>query len=128
MTSAVTADSNVATTVAKPTTREEVDVFVRQLTVKVLMLEDIKPESIDPKLENFLIDLGANSIDALEVIVTVEEKLGVEFHDSELNADLVKTLDHFVNAICDKLSISRPQETPPAAPTPGIGSTSENTP
>lgn len=101
----------------KPKTRDEVDGLVRQITVKVLMLEDVTPEGIDAKHENFLIDLGANSIDALEVIVTVEEKLGVEFNDQELNADLVKTLEHFVDAICDKLSISRPQRV--AAPVAG---------
>ncbi|MEZ4364235.1 MAG: acyl carrier protein [Kofleriaceae bacterium] len=102
----------------KPQTREAVDALVRQIAVKVLMLDNVTPESIDPLHENFLIDLGANSIDALEVIVTVEEKLGVEFNDQELNADLVKTLERFVDSICDKLSIPRPQR---AAAAPSAG-------
>lgn len=89
----------------RPETRAEVDRFIRKLTVETLMLEDIEPESIDPQEPDFLIALGANSIDALELMISVEEHLGFEFGDDELNPELVVTLDHFVSVICRKLDI-----------------------
>jgi acyl carrier protein len=88
-----------------PKTRAEVDKFIRQLTVETLMLDDIEPGRINPHEQDFLIALGANSIDALELMISVEERLGFEFGDDELNADMVATLDHFVSVICQKLGI-----------------------
>jgi acyl carrier protein len=90
---------------ARPTSRAEVERLIRQMTVDVLMLKNITPQSIDATREDFLVDLGANSVDALELIVTIEERLGIEFNDEQLNADLVKTLARFIDAICEKLSI-----------------------
>jgi acyl carrier protein len=88
-----------------PSSRAEVDCFVRELTVEMLMLDDVAPQSINAQEQGFLIALGANSIDVLELIITVEERLGFEFDDDELNADLVATLNHFVSAICGKLGL-----------------------
>jgi acyl carrier protein len=88
-----------------PATREEVDQMIRRLTVETLMLEDVQPESIDPNQQDFLIVLGANSIDALELMLAVEERLGFEFDDDELNPGLVSTLDHFVTVVCKKLGV-----------------------
>lgn len=91
---------------AHPKTRAEVDKFIRQLTVETLMLDDIEPANIDPNEQDFLIALGANSIDALELMISVEERLGFEFGDDELNPEMVATLDHFVSVICQKLGIA----------------------
>jgi acyl carrier protein len=89
-----------------PASREEVDQLIRHLTVETLMLEDVAIESLDPHQQDFLIVLGANSIDALELMLAVEERLGFEFDDNELNPDLVATLDHFVTVVCNKLGIN----------------------
>jgi acyl carrier protein len=89
-----------------PKTCEEVEQFIRHLTVDTLMLEGVDPASIDPNEQDFLIALGANSIDALELMISVEERLGFEFGDDELNAELVSTLNHFVSVVCNKLEIT----------------------
>lgn len=88
-----------------PSTRADLDRYIRRLTVETLMLDDIDPDSINPQEQDFLIALGANSIDALELMISVEEHLGFEFEDDELNPELVVTLDHFVSVICQKLGI-----------------------
>jgi acyl carrier protein len=80
-----------------------VELVVRQITVQTLMLEDVAPEDIDRNTKDFLIDLGGTSIDALELIVSVEERFGIEFPDSQLNAQLVETLAGFVKSVCEKL-------------------------
>jgi acyl carrier protein len=94
--------------VARPGSRQEVEAFVRRMVVEVLMLKDVTPEGIDAEREDFLVDIGANSIDALELIVAIEERLMIEFTDAQMNADLVKTLNHFVGAICEKLGLAAP--------------------
>ena len=100
------------TSPGRPASRDEVEKLVRLMSVEVLMLKDVDPESIDPTREDFLMDLGANSIDALELIVAVEEKLGVEFTDDQMNAELVRTLNHFVDSVCEKLGIPAPAPAP----------------
>ena len=89
----------------RPTTREQVETVYRTMVVKILMLEDVKPEDIDDEREDFIIELGANSIDALELIISVEERFGFEFDDEELKPELMLTLRHFVDQVCGKLDI-----------------------
>lgn len=88
-----------------PSTRHEVEQFLRCATVETLMLDEVDPNSIEADKKDFLIALGANSIDALELMISVEERLGFEFADEELNAELVSTLDHFATVVCGKLGI-----------------------
>ena len=105
MNSNTTTDENNTENSEIPTTRKGIEEIVRNLTVSVLMLDDVEPEDLDSDVEDFLVELGCNSIDALELIVTCESAFCIEFDDTELNADLVKTLSHFINSICGKLGI-----------------------
>src|SRR5262245_26478738 len=87
------------------TTRAEVEAIVRQTIVSTLMLEEVSPDSLEREQLNFMTALGANSIDALEVIIAVEDRLGIEFDDHDLKPELLDTLDGFVSAVCVKLKI-----------------------
>lgn len=86
-----------------PSSATSVELEIRRITVATLMLENVAPEDIDRNAKDFLIDLGGTSIDALELIVSVEERFGIEFPDSQLNAQLVETLAGFVKSVCEKL-------------------------
>ena len=52
-----------------------------------------------------LTSLGATSIDAFELIVSVEERFGFEFDDQELNPDLVDPLGRLVTSVCQKIGV-----------------------
>ncbi|HSK40054.1 MAG TPA: phosphopantetheine-binding protein [Arenibaculum sp.] len=86
--------------------RKEVDQIIRTAVVDVLMLSNVTPESIDGERHNFINDFGANSIDALELIISVEERLQFEFDDDELNFELISSLNHFVDEVCKKMGIT----------------------
>jgi acyl carrier protein len=73
-----------------------------ELISSVLLVDREHVERVDPQAEDFLTGLGANSIDALEVIVAVEDRYGISFDDSEMNLSLVRTLSTFVDRVVEK--------------------------
>ena len=64
------------------------DIIVEQLGVHA---DQIKPES------NFVDDLGADSLDTVELIMSFEEEFGVEIPDTE--AEKIKTVQDVINYI-----------------------------
>jgi acyl carrier protein len=56
-----------------------------------LNLNQVKPES------NFVDDLGADSLDTVELIMSFEEEFGVEIPDTE--AEKIKTVQDVINYI-----------------------------
>jgi acyl carrier protein len=86
--------------------RPEVEQAVRNIIVETLMLEDVPPESLSLHDEDFLTALGANSIDILELMISVEEHFNFEFGDDQLRPDLLRTLDQFVSATCHRIALA----------------------
>jgi acyl carrier protein len=64
------------------------EVIVEQLNVSP---EEVKPEA------NFVNDLGADSLDVVEMIMALEERFGIEIPDSE--AEKIQTVQDVVNYI-----------------------------
>jgi len=64
------------------------EVIVEQLNVSP---EEVKPES------KFVEDLGADSLDVVEMIMALEEKFEIEIPDSE--AEKIQTVQDVVNYI-----------------------------
>ena len=64
------------------------EIIVEQLGVET---DQIKPES------NFVDDLGADSLDTVELIMSFEEEFGVEIPDTE--AEKIKTVQDVINYI-----------------------------
>jgi acyl carrier protein len=50
---------------------------IKRLIIDVLQLEDVTPEDIDPEAPLFGEGLGLDSIDALELGVTIQRRYGV---------------------------------------------------
>lgn len=75
------------------TTQEKVvEVVVEQLGVKK---EDVRPEA------RFIEDLGADSLDTVELVMSLEEEFGIEIPDED--AEKAKTVGDVVNYIDVKL-------------------------
>ena len=66
---------------------------IREIIVEQLGVEpdQVKPES------NFVDDLGADSLDTVELIMSFEEEFGVEIPDTE--AEKIKTVQDVINYI-----------------------------
>lgn len=60
---------------------------LKELIIKSLKLEDVKPEEIDPDAPLFGTGLGLDSIDALELLVAVEKKYGVRIPDEDVGKE-----------------------------------------
>lgn len=69
------------------------DIISEQLGVKK---EEIKPES------SFIDDLGADSLDTVEVVMALEEEFGIEIPDED--AEKITTVGDAIKYIEEKLS------------------------
>ena len=79
-------------------TKEEIFRIVQDITSDLLGQdkEDVKMES------NFSTDLGADSIDKVELIMEVEIQLDIQIEDSA--ADGIQTVENLVDFIATKFS------------------------
>ncbi|MCP4756473.1 MAG: acyl carrier protein [Proteobacteria bacterium] len=72
-----------------------IDIIVEQLGIEK---DEVKPES------NFIDDLGADSLDTVELVMAFEEEFDLEIPDEE--AEKITTvgsaIDHIIAAIGDK--------------------------
>ncbi|MDD3296214.1 MAG: acyl carrier protein [Candidatus Omnitrophica bacterium] len=69
------------------------DIISEQLGVKK---EEIKPES------SFIDDLGADSLDTVEVVMALEEEFGIEIPDED--AEKITTVGEAIKYIEDKIN------------------------
>ena len=61
---------------------EDLVLELKKEIIKVLNLEEMKPEEIDSEAPLFGEGLGLDSIDALELIVLLEKKYGIRLSDA----------------------------------------------
>ena len=64
--------------------REDLELEIKQLIIESLTLEDITPADIDAEAPLFNEGLGLDSIDALDLAMTLEERYGVRGSEDTL--------------------------------------------
>lgn len=69
---------------------------LKEIIIESLELEQTKVEIDGTDLIN---ELNINSIDALEILVRVENKFDIIVPDEDLSADLIRSLEGFANYI-----------------------------
>jgi acyl carrier protein len=77
--------------------RNELKMQLKRLLVEGLKLDGVRPESIQDAEPIFVEGLGLDSIDALELVVLVEEKFHVVIPDEEVG----KLAFASINALAD---------------------------
>lgn len=77
--------------------RDELKVQLKRLLVEGLKLEDVSPENIQDAEPMFVEGLGLDSIDALELVVLIEET----FHVAIPNEEVGKVAFASINALAD---------------------------
>lgn len=73
--------------------RAELKQNLKTLLVEGLKLESVRPEDIQDSEPIFVEGLGLDSIDALELVVLVEERFGVSIPDEEVGKLAFASID-----------------------------------
>ena len=67
----------------------------------------VKPEDVKPTA-SFKDDLGADSLDAVELIMALEEKFGIEI--SDIDAEMMLTVNDVIKYIEEKVDLKSIQK------------------
>jgi len=90
--------------------RDELKQSLKTLLVEGLKLESVRPEDIQDSEPIFLEGLGLDSIDALELVVLVEEHFGVSIPDEEVGKLAFASIDALADfVLANQNGIGTPQ-------------------
>jgi acyl carrier protein len=79
--------------------REQLKQRLKVMIVEGLKLEDKRPEDIDDAAPIFVEGLGLDSIDALELVVLVEDHFHVTIPDEEVGQRALASIDALADFI-----------------------------
>ena len=72
---------------------------LKQLIVSTLMLEDVKPDELADDEPLIGSGLNLDSIDALELVVTLEKEYGIKIKSSEESREALGSIAHLAEFI-----------------------------
>ena len=73
---------------------------LKEILVAGLRLHDVTPESIADDQAIFTDGLGLDSIDALELVVLIEEHFGIAIPDEEVGREAFASIDALADFVC----------------------------
>jgi acyl carrier protein len=78
----------------------ELELDIKKLIVKALMLESVRPEDIDSDSPLFVEGLGLDSIDALELAIAIEHRFGIKLAASNpSNREIFATVSNLARFV-----------------------------
>lgn len=80
---------------------EDLKYTLKKQIIEELNLEDISPEEIDSSAPLFVDGLGLDSIDALELVVIMENYHGVKITDESIGKEVLYSIDTMAQYITD---------------------------
>ncbi len=81
---------------------KKIERAIKSLIVKKFQLE-IDPEKIEDCTPIFGSGLGLDSVDSIELVVSLEQAFGIFFEDEELNMELYPTVKCLADFVRSKL-------------------------
>ena len=87
----------------EPTAPAELKDRIKRLIVDRLKLE-VEPASIDSSQPLFGEGLGLDSIDALELVLGIEQEFGVKIEDQEVGSQALSSVDSLAEFVVSKKS------------------------
>jgi acyl carrier protein len=75
---------------------------LREVIIKTLRLESVKPEDIQDDTPLFGEGLGLDSIDALELVVALEKEFGIKITDDEVGPQVFQNIGTLAAFIVSK--------------------------
>jgi acyl carrier protein len=90
----------------KPPTmdRDEIKLTLKRLLIDGLRLETLKPEDVDDAAPIFVEGLGLDSVDALELVVLVEEKFNIQIPDEDVGRKAFASIDALADYVSGELA------------------------
>lgn len=88
---------------SQPSDHPELESRIKELIVDRLKL-DVSPAEIDSQEPLFGDGLGLDSIDALELVLGVEQEFGVKIEDEEVGTQALTSVDSLARFVAEKQS------------------------
>ena len=90
----------------KPTImdRNELKAALKRLLVDGLRLQDVRPEDIQDGAPIFVDGLGLDSVDALELVVLVEEKFNIQIPDEAVGKQAFASIDALTDYVAAEIT------------------------
>jgi acyl carrier protein len=86
--------------------RNELKLHLKQLLIDGLRLQDLRPDDIQDTAPIFVEGLGLDSVDALELVVLVEEKFNIQIPDEDVGKRAFASIDALTEYVSEELSKS----------------------
>ena len=84
--------------------RDEIKLTLKRLLIDGLRLETLKPEDVDDAAPIFVEGLGLDSVDALELVVLVEEKFNIQIPDEDVGRKAFASIDALADYVSGELA------------------------
>jgi acyl carrier protein len=78
---------------------------LKEMLVRDLSLEDIKPEEIKDDAMLFGEGLGLDSLDAVEIVVLLQRNFGLEIKDMEKGREIFYSIDTLAKYVYEKMKM-----------------------
>lgn len=82
--------------------REQIISGIKEILQQVINVEGVRDWE---KTEDLLKDKGLNSLEAIHILVAVEDRFDIEIDDDDLNLELVKTIENIADYVERKLEV-----------------------
>ncbi len=84
--------------------RSELKRNLKQLLIEGLRLQDMRPDDIEDAAPIFVEGLGLDSVDALELVVLVEEKYNIQIPDEDVGKRAFASIDALTDYVGEELA------------------------
>lgn len=81
---------------------DSIKLKLKESIIDTLSLEDITPDDIDDDSPLFVDGLGLDSVDALQLIMMLEEEFGIGFENDSQSREHLKSINTLVKLIYEK--------------------------
>jgi acyl carrier protein len=84
--------------------RDEIKRRLKRLLIDGLRLQDLRPDDIEDAAPIFVDGLGLDSVDALELVVLVEEKFNIQIPDEDVGKRAFASIEALTDFVSTELA------------------------
>ena len=84
--------------------RDQIKQSLKELLIDGLRLQDLRPQDIEDAAPIFVEGLGLDSVDALELVVLVEEKFNIQIPDEDVGKRAFASIDALADYVHTELA------------------------
>jgi acyl carrier protein len=84
--------------------RNEIKRSLKRMLIDGLRLQDVRPDDIEDAAPIFVEGLGLDSVDALELVVLVEEKFNIQIPDEDVGKRAFASIEALTDFVSTELA------------------------